>query len=113
MHELALTESIINIAVDEAKKYNAGKVLEIKIKVGEMSGVIPELIQEYFNIASRGTIADSAKLTVEYVPVMVECLDCKNVSKIDKLHFKCPVCSSTNIKLKTGREFYVDSMEVE
>lgn len=113
MHELSLTESILNIAIDEAKKHNANKVLEIKLKIGEMSGVVPELIQEYFNIVSHGTIADSAKLTVEYVPVTVECLDCKNQSKIDKLHFKCPVCSSTNIKLKTGREFYVDSMEVE
>lgn len=113
MHELAITESILKIVQDEAKKHNAKKVLEIKLKIGVMSGVMPLLIQEYFNIASRDTIADGAKLTVENVPVTIKCLDCSSENVIDRMKIKCPVCGSINIQMTTGREFYIDSMEVE
>jgi hydrogenase nickel incorporation protein HypA/HybF len=113
MHELAITQSILNIAVEEAKKYNASKVISIRIKIGELSGVVPQLIQEYYNIASRDTIAEMAKLEIERVPITLRCLECGFESGIEKLKMKCPECSSINIKIMTGREFYVDSLEVE
>lgn len=113
MHELAITESILNIAVDEAKKHGARKVLSIKLKVGEFSGVVPQLIQEYYNIVSRDTVADGAELIIENVPVTIKCNDCGNEGVIDRTKIKCPQCGSINIRIVTGREFYVDSMEVE
>ena len=61
MHELAITEGIIQAAVPEALKHGAKRVLEIRLKIGELSGVIPECIQYYFDIASKGTIAENAK----------------------------------------------------
>ena len=113
MHELAITESILRIAQDQAEKYNARKVLNIKIKMGEFSGVVPALIQDYFNMTSKGTIVENAELIIEHVPVTIKCLDCNKTFKIDKAKVKCPECGSINIKMITGREFYVDSMEVE
>jgi len=113
MHELAITENILNIAVDEARKHGAQKVLSIKLKVGEFSDVVPQLIQEYYNIVSKGTAAEGAKLVIEKVPVIIKCNDCGNEGVIDKTNIECPNCGSLNIKLITGREFYVDSMEVE
>jgi hydrogenase nickel incorporation protein HypA/HybF len=113
MHELAITEGILRIAQKEIEKYNVKKVINIKIKIGELSGVMPQLIQEYFNIVSKDTIATGAELIIEKVPISVKCLECNNESKIDKMMFKCPACNSINIKLLTGKEFYVDSLEVE
>jgi hydrogenase nickel incorporation protein HypA/HybF len=113
MHELAITESILRIAVDEANKHGASKVLSIKIKVGEFSGVVPQLIQEYYNIVSRDTEAEGAELVIDRVPVTIRCLDCGKAFAIDRAKIKCPECGSINIKMVTGREFYVDSMEVE
>lgn len=113
MHELAITESILSIAVDEAGKHRASKVLSIKIKIGEFSGVVPQLIQEYYNIVSKGTVAERAKLIIDRVPVTIRCNNCGKLCTIDRAKIKCPECGSINIKMVTGREFYVDSMEVE
>ncbi len=113
MHELAITESILRIAIDEAKKHGASKVLSIRIKVGEFSGVVPQLIQEYYNITSRNTAAEGAQLIIDRVPVTIKCLDCGEECITDRARIKCPECGSINIKMITGREFYVDSMEVE
>lgn len=113
MHELAITQSILNIANSEAKRNNAKKVLSITIKLGEYSGVVPALVQEYFNIISSDTAAHNAKLILKKVPLSVQCKDCEAVSYISKMHIECPICKSINLKMLTGREFYVSSLEVE
>lgn len=113
MHELAITEGIIEAAVPEAERHGAKRILEIRLKIGELSGVLPECIQEYFNIASRGTIAEGARLCVEKIPITILCRDCGYDGEIPKRKIHCPKCGSAEIKLKSGREYYVDSLEVE
>lgn len=113
MHEMAITQSILDIALSEAEKHQASRVEKIKIRIGEYSGVVPQLIQEYYNIISEGTLAERAELVLETIPVTVLCKDCGKENRIDKRKVKCPVCGSTQLKLLTGREFYVESLEVE
>ncbi len=113
MHELAITEGIIEAAVPEAKRHGARKILEIRLKIGELSGVLPECIQEYFNIASRGTIAEGARLSVEKIPVTIECKGCGYSGEIPKRKIFCPRCQSADFTLTSGREYFVDSLEVE
>ena len=113
MHELAITEGIIEAAVPEAERAGAKKILEIRLKIGELSGVLPECIQEYFNIASRGTIAEGARLKVEKIPITIECRNCGFTGEIKKTRIHCPECDSSDFALKSGREYFVDSLEVE
>lgn len=65
MHELSIIEGIIKISQEEAKKNNVKRIIEIRIKVGEMSGVIPDIMQEYFDIASRGTLVQGHSLKLK------------------------------------------------
>ena len=113
MHELAITEGIIEAAVPAAIQAGAKKILEIRLKIGELSGVFPEYIQEYFDIASAGTIAEGARLVVENIPPAIKCPDCGYEGIIDRRKIKCPECGSLAFKLVAGREYYVDSLEVE
>ena len=76
MHELAITEGIMNAAVPAAESAGAKKILEIRLKIGELSGVLPEYIQYYFNIISKGTVAEGAKLVSQTIPVQIKCPDC-------------------------------------
>ncbi|MEI3086381.1 MAG: hydrogenase maturation nickel metallochaperone HypA [Oscillospiraceae bacterium] len=76
MHELALTEGIISIVESEKKKHGFERVSEISLKLGEYSGVIPECMEEFFPIASKGTAAAGAKLRFEKVPAEFECRGC-------------------------------------
>ncbi len=113
MHELAITEGIMEAAVPEAQRHGAKKILEIRLKIGELSGVLPECIQEYFNIVSRGTIAEGAKLVTERIPIEIRCNSCGYEGEIPKRKIFCPKCDGPEIKILKGREYFVDSLEVE
>lgn len=113
MHEMVLTQSILNIALTEAERNKAARVLEIRIKAGALAGVLPALVQEYFDIISAGTMAEKARLRIEKTPASITCQDCGEESAAESFVFACPACGSAKIRLLKGREFYVESLEIE
>jgi len=113
MHELAITEGIIEAAVPAAEKAGAKKILEVRLKIGDLSGVFPECIQECFDALCVGTIAEGAKLVVERIPASIACPGCGFSGAVERKTIACPVCGSTDFKLTGGREYYVDNLKVE
>ena len=113
MHELALTEGIINIVNSQQEQDGFSRVLEIRLRVGEYSGIVPECIHEFFPIAAKGTAAEQAALVIEPVEAVFRCLDCGYEGKIDRRRACCPDCGSLAVRLTAGREFYVESLKVE
>ena len=113
MHELALTEGIIRIVREQAEKNGFDRVLEIRLRVGEVSGIIPECLLEFFPIASRGTPAEGAELVIQPVPAAFRCLACHYTGPIPPRTACCPECGSTAIRMAAGREFYVENLKVE
>ncbi len=113
MHEMVIVEGILEAVLPEVKKYNVQKVLSIKLKIGELSGVIPYCIEEYFKIAARGTLAEGAKIVVEKIPIGIRCPDCGFSGSITRGNYKCPECGSVNFRIVSGKEYFVDSVEAE
>lgn len=113
MHELAITQSILDIAQKAAREHGVKKVREVRIKLGEYSGVVPQCVQYYFDVISKGTVAEGAELKMEHLPILMRCHQCAWEGQIDKRHIICPACGSTQLKLLQGREFYVESLEVD
>lgn len=113
MHELAITQSILDIAKKVADEHGAKKVKSVRIMLGEYSGVVPQCIQDYFDVISKDTVVEGAFLDIRRLPVIIHCSSCQKESRIDRRHVACPVCGSTDLKLIQGREFYIESLEVE
>lgn len=113
MHELAITQSILDIAQKAADEHGAKRVQSVRIMLGEYSGVVPQCIQYYFDVISKGTLAEGAVLDIRRLPVVIRCNSCGKESRIDRRHVACPLCASTDLKLIQGREFYIESLEVE
>lgn len=113
MHELAITQGIIDIVSSEARDKGFERVLEIKLQVGEYSGLVPECIMEFFPIAAKGSVAENALLNIETLKAQFKCLDCGYEGDADRKNACCPQCRSTALKMTAGREFYVDSLKVE
>lgn len=113
MHELSVTEGILKICKEEQEKNNFNRIKEIRIKVGELTGLVPSCIDYYFQVISKGTIGEGAKLKVEKLPIVIECNECLYAGRISSGEYTCPKCSSYEIKIKNGKEFYIDSLEVE
>ena len=113
MHELAITKGIIDIVESEQKKNGFEKVLEISLRVGEFSGIIPQCIREFFPIAAAGTAAEKAELIIETIDAAFECLDCGYEGAVERKSACYPKCRSTAIRMTRGREFFVEQIKVE
>ncbi len=111
MHELAIIQNILNIIDKESKEKGFKKVISINLVVGEVSGVIPACLHDFFPYASKNTIAEGAALAVKTKEVKMHCKDCGYKGKPENA--KCPACSSRLFKIVEGREFYIDSLEVQ
>lgn len=113
MHELAVTEGILKICKEEQDKNNFKSIKEIRIRVGELTGLVPSCIDYYFQVISKGTIGEGARLIVEKLPIVIECKECQYTGEIGRGEYTCPRCNSYKITIKNGKEFYIDSLEVE
>ncbi len=113
MHELGVTENIVNIALAKAGEAQASKVIKIKLVVGELSGFVPDCIQFYFDSLSKDTIAQGALLNFESVPTELHCRDCSADFQPQDTLWSCPKCGGRSVEILKGRELYIESMEVE
>ncbi len=113
MHELALTEGVIQIVREQAELNGFDRVLEITLRVGEYSGIVPECLLEFFPIAAKGTPAQDAVLTILPVPGAFRCFGCGYEGPVPRRTACCPQCGGTAIRMTAGREFYVENLKVE
>ena len=113
MHELAVAESILEIAVRHAKGQNAQKITELYIVMGAWSSVVDDSLQFHWDLLSDGTIAKGAILHFKRIPVELLCLDCGQSYAPSSRDLLCPKCESVKIKVKTGEEFFLEAIEVE
>jgi hydrogenase nickel incorporation protein HypA/HybF len=115
MHELPITEDILKISLSHAEKNGARRIVRVFLVIGELSDLIDEWVQRYFEYLAKGSIAAEAKLVIERVPITVMCGQCEKPFVVDKktLDFNCPTCGQKGTELIRGREFTVKSIEIE
>ncbi len=111
MHELAITQSILDISLKAAQAHSARRIRAIRLTIGPFSGIVPECVQMYLDVLAKGTIAEGAKIEAVTVPLRVQCRACGQVSEIDRRHIACPACGSVDLHRLSGREFLVESLE--
>jgi len=113
MHEYSITESVLNLALEKANEADASKITRISLIVGELSGVVGECVRFYFEHISKNTIADGAELVFEMKPTQLRCNKCDAVFSPNDGDWNCPECRETGIEIISGRECYMESIEVE
>ena len=112
MHELSITQSILNIVNEHAQRAGAASVTAIHLTVGELTGFIDDSLQFYFEMLSPGTPAEGATLNIIRVPAVVRCRSCGFEFHLEGLQWTCPRCQTIGGDVLRGREFQVDSIEV-
>ncbi len=114
MHELAVTESVLGIVLKHAGAARANKVTAIHLTIGELTGFVDESIQFYFDFISKDTLAEGARLTFNRIPARARCRQCAHefAPGAGQL-WVCPACGAIGGEVVAGREFFVDSIEVE
>lgn len=111
MHELMVTESLLEIAVRHAQEAGAGRITDLYLVIGELSSVIDDSVQFYWDIVSEGTLAEGATLHFRRIPAEMACQECGEIYD-PKANLTCPACASSNVHIVSGQEFYLEAIEV-
>ena len=113
MHEMALTESIVEIAVEAAGREGAGRVRRILVDVGALSPVEPEALSFCFSAVSAGTIAEGAAIEILRTPGAGWCADCVKTVPLAERYGPCPECGGVHVRMTAGDAMRVTEIEVD
>ena len=113
MHELSVTQSLLDIALRHAEKAEAKRVTDLNIVMGELSSMVDDSIQFYWEIIAKGTLAEQAQLHFRRVPAELQCMDCLEQYHPTDRELACPRCGSVKTKIIAGEEFALESIDVE
>lgn len=110
MHELSVTESILDIALRHA---DGRTVTDIYLVIGQLSSIVDDSVAFYWDFVSQGTTAQAARLHFQRIPAEFACQSCQHHYPPSDHTLACPSCGSTQVRLVKGQEFYVEAIEVE
>lgn len=113
MHELSVTENILNIVISNAAQSNAARVTDVYLVIGRLSSIVDDSVQFYWDFVSENSICAGSKLHFDRKPAVLKCLDCDEEYTIESDLLPCPSCHSYRTNILSGEEFYVDSIEIE
>jgi len=113
MHERPFVENLLKITLRHAQRAGARRVLALNLVIGQMSSIVDDSVQFYWDLLSRGTIAEGAHLNFRRLPAVYRCLDCGHRYPLDGQHLACPRCGSVRVQLIQGDEFRLESIDIE
>jgi len=113
VHELAVTQSLLDIAIKHAEKANAERITDLYLVIGQLSSIIDDSVQFYWDFVSEGSVAEGATLHFNRIPAKFQCLDCSNEYVLTLDDYSCPRCKSLATSVIQGDEFYLQSIIVE
>jgi hydrogenase nickel incorporation protein HypA/HybF len=113
MHELPVTQSLLEIALRHAQQSDAQRILSLNIVVGQFATIVDDSVQFYWDLIAQDTIAAEARLNFRRVPAELLCQECGQRYTPGLEELDCPACHSNNVKIVSGREFFLESIDVE
>lgn len=112
MHELSVSENILNIAVDYATRAEAKKITDIHIVIGQLSSIVDDSIQFYWDIISKDTLCEASRLHFQRKAAVFLCKDCDSEYTLNGEIEPCPTCGSIQLQIISGEEFFLESIEI-
>lgn len=112
MHEVSIMESTLEIAINHAQAQKAKEIKMIVMKIGELSGVIPQALEFAFEVVRENSIASNATLKIETIPVCCYCESCQKKFYPGGYIFECPNCNQLSNNILEGKEIELSSLEI-
>ena len=113
MHELSVCQNLIDQINQIALAHKASRVDKIFLQVGPLSGVLPNLLQTAFPLASAGTLAAGAQLVIHANPITIRCKRCHAQSEVAANHLVCGHCGARQTELVGGDELLLERLEMQ
>ena len=113
MHELGIVFYIIRRVEDVAREHGVRGVSAVTIQLGEVSGVIPNYLQDAWRwAADKHELTQGAELIVEELPAITLCEACGARYGTVEHGRICPACGSERTVLVSGQEVLIKEIAV-
>jgi hydrogenase nickel incorporation protein HypA/HybF len=110
MHELSVTRNIVAIVAEHA---GARRVKRVTLDIGDLSAIMPDAIAFCFDVCSKGTALDGARLEINRIPGRARCRDCGSEFSFPSLVTPCPDCGARAAECLAGEDMLIREMELE
>jgi hydrogenase nickel incorporation protein HypA/HybF len=108
MHELSITQSLVDAVLNRT---GGRPVTGVNLRIGPLSGVLPDAVRFCFELVSAGTPLAGAALTIDEPQGRARCRSCLDEFDLADIFLLCP-CGSADVEVLSGRELMVTSVEV-
>lgn len=112
MHELGIAKSIVKVVLSHLPADQKVGVKRVRVRVGELSAVVPEYLRTWYEVASRGTGAEGSRLGIEKEPARIGCLDCRTEFAPGRYLPSCPECSG-RVAVLSGQDVRVVEIDTQ
>ncbi|MBX9582710.1 MAG: hydrogenase maturation nickel metallochaperone HypA [Gemmataceae bacterium] len=112
MHEAGLAQAALDAAAARARERGAARVYRMTLRVGDLSGVVPEALRFALEALSPGTKADGAAFDIRVVPVECHCPACDRPFRPADIVYACPDCGRLSADVRQGHELELVEVEV-
>ena len=110
MHELSLAMEVIDLAAREAKKNRVSIIQEIRIEVGDLSGVEADAFELALELLVKDSILENTMIHIIRTPGKGKCTVCDLEFEMKQILNTCPQCHGYPSEISGGREFRIQSM---
>lgn len=112
MHELGLVNYVIKEVNKIAKENELTEVSVVTLEFGEVSGVVPEYLVDYWKwAAAKDELLSKSEMKYEIIPAITWCNACKTTYPTVKYGKTCPNCGSGETWLQQGNEMNIKEIE--
>ncbi len=112
MHELAVCQALLDEVERIARERRAERVCSVRVRLGALAGVEPQLLQRAYEIARAGTLAAEAALAIEESPTRVYCPRCRTEGPARAQRLVCAACGEWRTQLVAGDELVLMSVDL-
>lgn len=113
MHEVGIMTEAVRMASESAQAAGAKHVTVLKLRIGALSGVVPEAMQFAWDVVRRDTMLATARLEIEAVAPVCWCATCQAEFDCKDFLSECPRCHDLSGDLRRGRELEIAAVELE
>ena len=114
MHEGNFTQQIVDAILKELGRHPKYRFKTVKVNVGEVYHLEPESVKMHYALLTKGTKLEGTELELVEVKAQVFCWQCNQTGPVEDHHFlMCNFCNATDVKLVSGKEITIESLEME
>ena len=111
MHELALTQAIVEAVLQRAEEAGGRRVARVVVQIGRLTAVLPAAVHFCFELCAEDTLLAGAALVIEQPPGTARCRSCGAQVAIEDLLSLCS-CGSSDLAWLSGHELQIREMEM-